>query len=61
MAKGYIVFLTEKEITDVANSCRATIKMAEDGSLYFQKLTEGCHSAMEKLLQKKAEIEADRK
>lgn len=35
--------------------------MGEDGSAYFQKLAEDSKSAMDKLLEKKAEIEADRK
>lgn len=61
MAKQHIVFLTPSEITTLANLCRVSLKMGEDGSAYFQKLAEDSKSAMDKLLEKKAEIEADRK
>jgi hypothetical protein len=58
MSREHIVFLSEKEIKDLLNLCRAGLKMAED-SQYFKMLEPGVKSANDKLMEKWTEIKGE--
>lgn len=52
MGKLHLTWLTDDEIKALANMCRVTLKMAEDGSAYFEGLAKEAESALAKMKEK---------
>lgn len=56
-AKRHVVFLTEGEIISAITHCKAGIKMAEQGSSFFEKLRPDLESTLAKLEEKAREFQ----